>query len=112
MGEYTELNDVAVDIMGIKKDVRSLERRMDNQDDFNGKMQDLVTSVKLLAENMKNMLDEQKAQKEQLEKQDAKIQGIMMKPARSWNTMQRTIFVAVTSAFITAFVTLLVQHLF
>lgn len=112
MGEYTELNDVAVDIMGIKKDVRSLEKRMDNQDDFNGKMQDLVTSVKLLAENMKNMLDEQKAQKEQLEKQDAKIQGIMMKPARSWNTMQRTIFVAVTSAFITAFVTLLVQHLF
>lgn len=112
MGEYTELNDVAVDIMGIKKDVRSLEKRMDNQDDFNGKMQDLVTSVKLLAENMKNMLDEQKAQKEQLEKQDAKIQGIMMKPARSWNTMQRTIFVALTSAIITAVVTLLVQHLF
>ena len=112
MGEYTELNDVAVDIMGIKKDVRSLEKRMDNQDDFNGKMQDLVTSVKLLAENMKNMLDEQKAQKEQLEKQDAKIQEIMMKPARSWNTMQRTIFVALTSAIITAFVTLLVQHLF
>ena len=59
MGEYTELNDVADDIMGIKKDVRSLEKRMDNQDNFNGKMQDLVTSVKLLAENMKNMLDEQ-----------------------------------------------------
>jgi aconitase A len=112
MGEHTELNDVAVDIVGIKKDVRALEKRMDNQDDFNGKMQDLVTSVKLLAENMKNMLDEQKAQKEQLEKQGAKIQEIMMKPARSWNTMQRTIFVALTSAFITAFVTLLVQHLF
>ena len=112
MREYTELNDVAVDIMGIKKDVCSLEKRMDNQDDFNGKMQDLVTSVKLLAENMKNMLDEQKAQKEQLEKQDAKIQAIMMKPARSWNTMQRTIFVALTSAIITAVVTLLVQHLF
>ena len=112
MGEYTELNDVAVDIMGIKKDVLSLEKRMDNQDDFNGKMQDLVTSVKLLAENMKNMLDEQKAQKEHLEKQDATIQAIMMKPPRSWNTMQRTIFVALTSAIITAVVTLLVQHLF
>ena len=50
--------------------------------------------------------------KEQLEKQDAKIQAIMMKPARSWNTMQRTIFVALTSAIITAVVTLLVQYLF
>lgn len=84
---------------------------MNSQEAFNGEMRDLVVSVKLLAENMKNMLDEQKSQKEQLEKQDAKIQEIMMKPAQNWTSMQRTIFTTVLGALVGAAVTFFIRLL-
>lgn len=111
MGEYNTLSDAELDAVGLKKDVSSLERRMDSQEAFNGEMRDLVVSVKLLAENMKNMLDEQKSQKEQLEKQDAKIQEIMMKPAQNWTSMQRTIFTTVLGALVGAAVTFFIRLL-
>ena len=111
MGEYKELSDVAVNIVGVKKDVKSLEKRMDTQDNLNVEMRELVTSVKLLAENMKNMIDEQKTQKEQLEKQDAKIQEIMMKPAKNWSSMTKTIFNTSVGAIVGALIAVLIKLL-
>lgn len=93
-----DIQNVKIDVNGLKKDVRSLEIRMEKQDTLNETMRDLVTSVQLMAQNMNNMIEEQKEQKEILQQQDDRLQQIELKPAQQWNSMTKTIFNTVIGA--------------
>ncbi len=109
MGNYNSFADVEIDIVGISKDVKSLEKRMDEQDELDKQLRELITSVQLLAQNMEQMLAKQDEQKAQLDKQNKEIEEIKMRPANNWNTMQRTIFTTIIGALAGAMVTYLIQ---
>lgn len=109
MGEYKDFNDVAIAMTGIKKDVKSLEHRMELQEKFNEDMRELVTSVKLLAQNMEQMLKKQESQEKQLENQGNEIQEIKMQPAKNWTNMTKTIFTTIVGTIAGAMVAVILN---
>ena len=58
-------------------------------------LKEIHVSVKLLANNMEQMLEEQKEQGERIKKMERT-------PADKWNTMTRTIFTSIITAVSTA----------
>ena len=82
--------DIAVKIEGHEHEIGSLMHRMKNQEEQTKVIQDLVLSVKELAMNMKNMIDEQKEQSERLAK-------LEKEPAERWNAARNTAFTTVVS---------------
>ena len=85
--------EILVAIHGCKKDIRSLEIRMSKQDAQNEVIQNLVISVKEMAINMAQMLEELKAQGIRLDK-------LEQKPGESWDAAKRAIVTAIASGLI------------
>ncbi|MGL4697345.1 hypothetical protein [Enterococcus larvae] len=83
-------HEAAVKFENHDQHIKSLERRMEIQEKQDETMRDLVISVKLLATNMENMLEEQKEQSQRLKKLEDE-------PADNWNIVKRTILTAIVS---------------
>lgn len=88
-----EEQDILIAIHGQMKDIRSLEKRMDKQESQNEVIQDLVISVKEMAINMTQMLEELKAQGVRLDKLE---QG----PAENWSTVKMAALTSLVSGII------------
>ena len=78
-----------------RKDIRSLEKRMDKQEAQNEVIQDLVISVKEMAVNMTQMLEE-------LKSQGVRLDRLEQKPAESWDTLKMAIVTALVSGIVGA----------
>lgn len=87
--------DVLIALHGQQKDIRSLEKRMDKQESQNEVIQDLVISVKEMAINMTQMLEELKAQGVRLDK-------LEQEPAESWKLVKTTLLTALISGVVGA----------
>ena len=85
--------DIAVELKGLQKDVRSLEKRMNEQEKQNEIIQNLVISVKELAINMRQMLDEQKEQGKRLD-------ALEREPTETYNMIKKTILTAIVSGVV------------
>ena len=83
--------EIAVKLEGHEHEIGSLKHRMKDQEEQTKTMQDLVMSVKELALNMKNMMEEQKDQGERLEK-------LEQEPARKWKDSTKALFNAFLGA--------------
>lgn len=85
--------EIAVELKGLQKDVRSLEKRMNEQEKQNDIIQNLVISVKELAINMRQMLDEQKEQGKRLD-------ALEREPTETYNLIKRTVLTAIASGIV------------
>lgn len=85
--------EIAVELKGLQKDVRSLEKRMNEQEKQNEIIQNLVISVKELAINMRQMLDEQKEQGKRLD-------ALEREPTETYNMIKKTILTAIVSGVV------------
>lgn len=82
--------EIAVRLEGHEHEIGSLKHRVKEQEEQTRVIQDLVLSVKELAMNMKNMIDEQKRAGERLSK-------LENEPAERWNSAKKTAFTSVIS---------------
>lgn len=82
--------EIAVKLEGHEHEIGSLKHRMREQEEQTKVIQELVLSVKELALNMKNMIDEQKRAGERLTK-------LENEPADRWNTAKKTAFTTIVS---------------
>lgn len=82
--------EIAVRLEGHEHEIKSLKHRMDDQEEQTKTLNDLVISVKELALNMKNMIDEQQRQGERLNK-------LENEPSESWHSAKRTAVTAIIS---------------
>ena len=85
--------EIAVELKGLQKDVRSLEKRMNEQEKQNDIIQNLVISVKELAINMQQMLDEQKEQGKRLD-------ALEREPTETYNMIKKTVLTAIVSGVV------------
>lgn len=85
--------EIAVELKGLQKDVRSLEKRMNEQEKQNDIIQNLVISVKELAINMRQMLDEQKEQGKRLD-------ALEREPTETYNLIKSTVLTAIASGIV------------
>jgi len=86
-----DLTQIQLVLNDHKNEIGSLKHRMDDQEKQQNTITELVVSVKELAINMKNMLDEQKAQND-------RIQKLEEKPAKRWDTLVDKIISVVIGA--------------
>lgn len=84
--------------------IKSLERRVSNQEDKMNVLTDLTLSVQKLAYSMDTMTQKQDDMNERLLE-------IEKKPAQNWNTMTRTIFTTIVSAIAGGIAVWIVQGL-
>ena len=83
--------EVAVKLEGHEHEIGSLKHRMAEQEEQSKVIQDLVLSVKELALNMKNMIEVQAKQSEDIEMLKAE-------PAKRWNDSKKALFNAILGA--------------
>lgn len=76
-----------------RKDIRSLEKRMDKQEAQNEVIQDLVISVKEMAINMTQMLEE-------LRSQGIRLDKLEQKPAESWSAVKIAALTSLVSGIV------------
>lgn len=76
-----------------RKDIRSLEKRMDKQEEQNEVTQDLVISVKEMAINMTQMLEE-------LRSQGIRLDKLEQKPAESWSAVKMAALTSLVSGIV------------
>lgn len=88
-------SEVNLKIQKIKDDMDVMKVRLDKQASMVEDIQQLSTSVSILANNMKSMLDEQ-------QKQNMRIQNLEMKPAKRWNSAIDKIINLVVAALVGA----------
>ena len=81
---------------------KSNTKRLDRLEKTTEAVQELATSVKLMAQSLDNMADEQKRQGERLEK-------LEQQPADRWNTIIKTMLTAVVSALSGGFAAMLIK---
>lgn len=100
--------DIAIKLEGHDHEIGSLKHRMKEQEEQTKVIQDLVLSVKELALNMKNMMEEQKKAGERLTK-------LEQEPVEQWNSAKRaafnTVIGAIAGAAATGMVALLAQYM-
>lgn len=82
--------EIAVRLEGHEHEIKSLKHRMDDQEEQTKTLNDLVISVKELALNMKNMIDEQ-------QRQGIRLSKLENEPSESWNSAKRTAVTAIIS---------------
>lgn len=88
-----EEKEIEIRLAEHRKDIRSLEKRMDKQESQNEVIQDLVISVKEMAINMTQMLEELKAQGVRLDK-------LEQKPAESWSAVKMAALTSLVSGIV------------
>lgn len=90
-----EEKEIEIRLAEHRKDIRSLEKRMDKQESQNEVIQNLVMSVKEMAINMSQMLEELKVQGVRLDK-------LEQEPAESWKLVKTTLLTALISGVVGA----------
>ena len=90
--------DIAVKLEAHEHEIGSLKHRVKDQEEQSKTIQELVLSVKELALNMKNMLEVQAKQTEDIER-------LKSEPAERWNSAKRTAFNTIVGAIAGAFAT-------
>ncbi|WP_147539438.1 hypothetical protein [Anaerotruncus rubiinfantis] len=85
------MDDLAVRLAEVDQRGKSNTHRIDDLEKRADTLQELTTSVKLLAANMERMASEQM-------KQGDRLTALEKQPGERWNSMTRTIFTAVVSA--------------
>lgn len=88
-------SDINLKIQKIKDDIEVMKTRLDTQAAMVEDIQQLSTSVSILANNMKSMLDEQ-------QKQNTRLQNLEMKPAKRWDSAVDKIINLVVAALVGA----------
>ncbi|RGX56015.1 hypothetical protein DWV16_06615 [Anaerotruncus sp. AF02-27] len=85
------MDDLAVRLAEVDQRGKSNSHRIDDLEKRADTLQELTTSVKLLAANMERMASEQM-------KQGDRLTALEKQPGERWNSMTRTIFTTVVSA--------------
>ena len=85
--------EITLQINDHKHEIGSLKYRVTELEEQSKVTQELVYSVRDLASNMKNMLDEQKTQGQRL----SALEDV---PSQKWNTLTSTILTALTSGIV------------
>lgn len=85
------MDDLAVRLAEVDQRGKSNTHRIDDLEKRADTLQELTTSVKLLAANMERMASEQM-------KQGDRLTALEKQPGERWNSMTRTIFTTVVSA--------------
>lgn len=85
------MDDLAVRLAEVDQRGKSNSHRIDDLEKRADTLQELTTSVKLLAANMERMASEQM-------KQGDRLTALERQPGERWNSMTRTIFTTVVSA--------------
>lgn len=100
--------EIAVKLEGHDHEIKSLKHRMDDQEEQTKTLNDLVISVKELALNMKNMIDEQ-------QRQGSRLSKLENEPADNWHSAKRTVITSIIStvagALAAGLIMLLAQYL-
>lgn len=90
-----KFSEVAVKIQHIEDEVAALSESLTKQSDMVKDIQQLSTSVSILANNMKSMLEEQ-------QKQSERLQTLESKPAKRWDAIIDKIIMLVVAALVGA----------
>ena len=85
------MDDLAVRLAEVDQRGKSNSHRIDDLEKRADTLQELTTSVKLLAANMERMASEQM-------KQGDRLTALEKQPGERWNSMTRTIFTMIVSA--------------
>lgn len=85
------MDDLAVRLAEVDQRGKSNSHRIDDLEKRADTLQELTTSVKLLAANMERMASEQM-------KQGDRLTALEKQPGERWNSMTRTILTTVVSA--------------
>lgn len=85
------MDDLAVRLAEVDQRGKSNSHRIDDLEKRADTLQELTTSVKLLAANMERMASEQM-------KQGDRLTALEKQPGERWNSMTRTIFTTIVSA--------------
>lgn len=96
------MDDVERTVIELDQRSKSNTKRLDRLEKTTEAVQELATSVKLMAQSLDNMADEQKRQGERLEK-------LEQQPADRWNTIIKTMLTAVVSALAGGFAAMLIK---
>lgn len=84
------MDDLAVRLAEVDQQGKSNSHRIDDLEKRADTLQELTTSVKLLAANMERMASEQM-------KQGDRLTALEKQPGERWNSMTRTIFTSAVS---------------
>ena len=84
------MDDLAVRLAEVDQRGKSNSHRIDDLEKRADTLQELTTSVKLLAANMERMASEQM-------KQGDRLTALEKQPGERWNSMPRTIFTSAVS---------------
>lgn len=84
------MDDLAVRLAEVDQRGKSNSHRIDDLEKRADTLQELTTSVKLLAANMERMASEQM-------KQGDRLTALERQPGERWNSMTRTIFTSTVS---------------
>ena len=96
------MDDIERTVIELDQRSKSNTKRLDRLENTTEAVQELATSVKLMAQSLDNMADEQKRQGERLEK-------LEQQPADRWNTIIKTMLTAVVSALAGGFAAMLIK---
>ena len=96
------MDDIERTVVELDQRSKSNTKRLDRLEKTTEAVQELATSVKLMAQSLDNMADEQKRQGERLEK-------LEQQPADRWNTIIKTMLTAVVSALAGGFAAMLIK---
>ncbi|GKH50255.1 MAG: hypothetical protein MRZ28_09645 [Oscillospiraceae bacterium] len=96
------MDDIERTVIELDQRSKSNTKRLDRLEKTTEAVQELATSVKLMAQSLDNMADEQKRQGERLEK-------LEQQPADRWNTIIKTMLTAVVSALAGGFAAMLIK---
>ena len=96
------MDDIERTVIKLDQRSKSNTKRLDRLEKTTEAVQELATSVKLMAQSLDNMADEQKRQGERLEK-------LEQQPADRWNTIIKTMLTAVVSALAGGFAAMLIK---
>lgn len=88
-----EEKEIEIRLAEHRKDIRSLEKRMDKQESQNEVIQNLVMSVKEMAINMTQMLEE-------LRSQGIRLDKLEQKPAESWSAVKMAALTSLVSGIV------------
>lgn len=92
------MENIEVTVNGLKKDVKSLEYRMDKLEELSEHVNRLATSVEVMAANMEQMVKEQQRLANIQEKEETRIRTLEMQPIEVWDSIKKGVIGCVVSA--------------
>lgn len=91
------MENMEVTVQGLKKDIKSLEYRMDKLEELGENVNRLATSVEVMATNMEQMTHEQRRLADNQEREGERIRTLEMQPVEVWNNAKKTLITCAVS---------------